>query len=161
MARRPYPPRGLSAPADAGLEGSAVVSHPLGTVARMVTTRSSPSSASAAIVGVALVVGRSPRPLRQPPKPTPALAAALDQQAPSCSARLGLEREHTVNAAADMAARMAGEKLGDTLATGGKHLDLRAEAFDQKVAGIDLQLQRMGDLMASLKQEGAEPSTAS
>ena len=42
------------------------------------------------------------------------------------------------------------------LATGGKQLDLRAEVIDQKVQGIDAQLQRMGDLMATLQQERAE-----
>lgn len=84
------------------------------------------------------------------------LARTLAQQAAELEARLADERAHTVRSAAEMAARMAGEKLGDTLATGGKHLDLRAEAFDQKVADIGAQLQRMGDLMASLQVEGAQ-----
>ena len=84
------------------------------------------------------------------------LAVALEQQALLLQARLGEDRAHTVNAAADMAARMAGEKLGDSLATGGKHLDLRSEAFDQKVAGLGDQLQRMGDLMAELQRSGAQ-----
>ncbi|MDP1820093.1 MAG: DNA recombination protein RmuC [Acidimicrobiales bacterium] len=109
---------------------------------------------AAAVVAVALAVGRAAA--RSATQEADAkLAAALERQAQELVSRLGFEREHTVGAAADMAARMAGEKLGDTLATGGKHLELRAEAFDQKVAGIDQQLQRMGDLMAGLKQEGA------
>jgi DNA recombination protein RmuC len=83
------------------------------------------------------------------------VARTLVQQTAELQARLGEERAHAVTAAAEMAARMAGEKLGDSLATGGKHLDLRAEAFDQKVADIGLQLQRMGDLMANLQLEGA------
>ena len=45
-------------------------------------------------------------------------AAALAQQAAHLEARLGMEREHTVTAAADMAAKLAGEKLGDTMAGG-------------------------------------------
>jgi DNA recombination protein RmuC len=55
-----------------------------------------------------------------------------------------------------MAARLAGEKLGDSLATGGKHLDMRAAAVDTQVAGITEQLQRVSDLVATLKQEGAQ-----
>jgi DNA recombination protein RmuC len=84
------------------------------------------------------------------------LAIALEAQAAELHARLGHEREHTVTAAADMAARLAGEKLGDSLATGGKHLDLRAEAFNEKVASIESQLQRVGDLVTSLQHEGAQ-----
>jgi len=105
-------------------------------------------------VAVALVVGRaSARSASQ--EADARLAEALARQASELVARLGFEREHTVSAAAGMAAKMAGEKLGDTLATGGKHLDLRAEAFDQKVAGIDVQLQRLGDLIASVQKDGA------
>jgi DNA recombination protein RmuC len=84
------------------------------------------------------------------------LAAALDQQALELTARLGHEREHTVRSAADMAAKLAGEKLGDSMVAGGRQIDLRAEAIDQKVLGIDTQLQRMGDLMAAMQQERAE-----
>jgi DNA recombination protein RmuC len=115
--------------------------------------------AGVALVGVALAVGVAAArgATRQASAAAEArLAIALEQQAADLRARLGLEREHTVTAAADMAARMAGEKLGDSLATGGKHLDLRAQAFDEKVAGIGDQLQRMGDLMASLQVEGAQ-----
>jgi DNA recombination protein RmuC len=115
--------------------------------------------AAVALVGVAVAVGVAAArgATRQASAAAEArLAAALDQQAAQLRASLGIEREHTVTAAADMAARMAGEKLGDSLATGGKHLDLRAQAFDEKVAGIGDQLQRMGDLMASLQVEGAQ-----
>jgi DNA recombination protein RmuC len=115
--------------------------------------------AGVALVGVALAVGIAAArgATRQASAAAESrLAVALEQQAADLRARLGLEREHTVTAAADMAARMAGEKLGDSLATGGKHLDLRAQAFDEKVAGIGDQLQRMGDLMANLQVEGAQ-----
>lgn len=112
-----------------------------------------------ALVAVALVVGMSAV-RTATAKATRAaerqLAAALEQQALVLQARLGEDRATTVSAAADMAARMAGEKLGDSLATGGKHLDLRAEAFDEKVAGLGEQLQRMGDLMADLQRSGAQ-----
>ncbi|MDQ2650053.1 MAG: DNA recombination protein RmuC [Actinomycetota bacterium] len=84
------------------------------------------------------------------------LAQALEQQAAELTARLGLEREHTVRSAADMAAKLAGEKLGDSMVAGGRQIDLRAEVIDKKVQGIDAQLQRMSDLMASMQQERAE-----
>jgi DNA recombination protein RmuC len=88
------------------------------------------------------------------------LTAALGQQAAELTSRLGYEREHTVTAAAEMAAemaaRMAGEKLGDTLATGSRQIDLRAEAIDEKVHGINEQLQRVGDLVTNLQREGAQ-----
>jgi DNA recombination protein RmuC len=111
------------------------------------------------LVGVALVVGLAAAraAARQATRTAEArLAHALEQQAAELRAQLGQEREHAVTAAADMAARMAGEKLGDTLATGGKHLDLRAQAFDEKAAAIDAQLQRVTDLMANLQLESAQ-----
>jgi DNA recombination protein RmuC len=100
------------------------------------------------VVGVALVVGLAAAraAARQASGSAEArLAAALQHQAAELRAQLGHEREHTVVAAADMAARLAGEKLGD-----------KSQAFDQKVAGIDAQLQRMGDLMANLQVESAQ-----
>jgi DNA recombination protein RmuC len=112
-----------------------------------------------AIVGVALYVGLSAvraATERAARAAETQMAVALERQTAALRAQLGDERAHAVSAAADMAARMAGEKLGDTLATGGKHLDLRAEAFDQKVAGIEQQLQRMGDLVSNLQLEGAQ-----
>jgi DNA recombination protein RmuC len=88
------------------------------------------------------------------------LAAALEQQATELTARLssqlGQERAHTITAAADMAAKMAGEKLGDTMANGTRQIDLRAEAIDEKVRGINEQLQRVGDLVTTLQKEGAQ-----
>jgi DNA recombination protein RmuC len=112
-----------------------------------------------ALVGVALFVGLSAARSVSEKAARVAedqLTAALDRQARELRAQLGEERAHTVTAAADMAARLAGEKLGDSLATGGKHLDLRAEAFDQKIVGIEQQLLRMGDLVANLQVEGAQ-----
>ncbi len=99
-------------------------------------------------VGVALVVGlvAARNATRQAGRSAEdRLAAALEQQAAELRLQLGQEREHTVTAAADMAARMAGEKLGD-----------KAQAFDDKVAGIDAHLQRVSDLMASLQVESAQ-----
>jgi DNA recombination protein RmuC len=111
------------------------------------------------VVGVALIVGLAAVRSASDKAARAAearLGLALDQQAAELQARLGDERARTITAAADMAARMAGEKLGDTLATGTKHLDLRVQAFDEKAAGIDAHLQRLEDLMGTLKVTGAE-----
>ncbi len=111
------------------------------------------------LVGVALVVGLTAVRAatdRAARAAEARIAAALDQQAALLQAQLGEDRARTVTAAADMAARMAGEKLGDSLATGAKHLETRVEAFDEKAAGIDAQLRRVEELMTSLKVTGAE-----
>ena len=84
------------------------------------------------------------------------LAAALEQQAAALAATLGHEREHTVTAAADMAARMAGEKLGDSMQSGSVQLDLRASTFEKRVEGLTAQLERLGDVVGRLQQEGAQ-----
>ena len=87
-------------------------------------------------------------------------AVALSQQAAQLEARLGMEREHTVTAAADMAAKLAGEKLGDTMAGGTRQLDLRTTAFEKRVEGLSAQLERLGDVVTQLHRDGPS-STAS
>jgi DNA recombination protein RmuC len=82
-------------------------------------------------------------------------AVLLSQQAAALEARLGMEREHTVTAAADMAARMAGEKLGDSMTSGSRQLDLRTTAFEKRVEGLTGQLERLGDVVAKLQQDSA------
>ncbi|MGQ0830740.1 MAG: DNA recombination protein RmuC [Microthrixaceae bacterium] len=82
-------------------------------------------------------------------------AALLAQQAAQMEARLGFEREHTVTAAADMAAKMAGEKLGDSMTSGTRQLDLRTTAFEKRVEGLTGQLERLGDMVAKLQQDSA------
>lgn len=82
-------------------------------------------------------------------------ASLLAQQAAQLEARLGMEREHTVTAAADMAARLAGEKLGDSMSNGTRQLDLRATAFEKRVEGLTGQLERLGDVVARLQQDTA------
>jgi DNA recombination protein RmuC len=112
-----------------------------------------------AVVGVALYVGLSAvrsATERAAQAAEAQLAQALERQASALREQLGEERTQAVSAAADMAARMAGEKLGDTLATGGKHLDLRAEAFDKTAAGIEQRLQHLDRLVHELKTEGAQ-----
>src|SRR5688500_13116528 len=83
-------------------------------------------------------------------------AALLAQQAAQLEARLGMEREHTVRSAADMAAKMAGEKLGDSMSSGTRQLDLRTTAFEKRVEGLTDHLQRMGDMLTRLQQESAQ-----
>ena len=83
-------------------------------------------------------------------------AVALAQQAAQLEARLGMEREHTVRSAADMAARMAGEKLGDSMSSGTRQLDLRTTAFEKRVEGLSGQLERLGDVVGQLHRDGAQ-----
>ncbi|MEO6317647.1 MAG: DNA recombination protein RmuC [Acidimicrobiales bacterium] len=83
-------------------------------------------------------------------------AVALAQQAVQLEARLGMEREHTVRSAADMAARMAGEKLGDSMSSGTRQLDLRTTAFEKRVEGLTSQLERLGDVVGALQKDGAQ-----
>ena len=83
-------------------------------------------------------------------------ALALAQQAVQLEARLGMEREHTVRSAADMAARMAGEKLGDSMSSGTRQLDLRTTAFEKRVEGLTSQLERLGDVVGALQKDGAQ-----
>ncbi len=83
-------------------------------------------------------------------------AALLEQQAAQMELRLGREREHTVTAAADMAAKMAGEKLGDSMTSGSRQLDLRTTAFEKRVEGLTGQLERLGDIVGKLQQDSAQ-----
>ncbi|MGE3619504.1 MAG: DNA recombination protein RmuC [Acidimicrobiia bacterium] len=84
------------------------------------------------------------------------LARVAAEHEAAMAARLAAEREHTIRAAADMAARLAGDRLGDHLASGSRQLELRSEAFDERVGALGDQLQRMGDLVAGLRRERAE-----
>ncbi len=83
-------------------------------------------------------------------------ASLLAQQASQMEARLGMEREHTVTAAADMAAKMAGEKLGDTMTSGTRQLDLRTTAFEKRVDGLNAQIERLGDVVTKLQRDSAQ-----
>ncbi|MET0901725.1 MAG: DNA recombination protein RmuC [Acidimicrobiales bacterium] len=87
-------------------------------------------------------------------------AAVLAHQATQLEARLGMEREHTVRSAADMAAKMAGEKLGDSMTSGTRLLDLRSDAFEKRVDGLMSQVERLGDVVARLHRDGASQHSA-
>jgi DNA recombination protein RmuC len=112
-----------------------------------------------AVVGVALYVGLSAVRTatdRATRAAEAQLAEILDRQSAAMAAQLGQERVQAASAAADLAAQMAGQKLGDTLAVGGKHLDLRAEAFDKTAASIEQRLHQLDRLVSDLKAEGAQ-----
>lgn len=79
----------------------------------------------------------------------------LARQAAELEARLAGERTTTVTAAASMAAQLAGEKLGDTMAGSTRLLDLRTSAFEQRVEGLGAQLERLGDLVTRLQHDSA------
>jgi DNA recombination protein RmuC len=66
-----------------------------------------------------------------------------------------MEREHTVRSAADMAAKLAGEKLGDSMVSGTNLLALRSESFDKRVEGLVAQVERLGDVVTRLQRDGA------
>jgi DNA recombination protein RmuC len=105
-------------------------------------------------------------------------AESLDRRVTELDATRAAEREQVVTAAAEMAARMAGEQLGAHLSSGASQLDLRSKAFDdkvsgltstfddkvtgltrtldQRVTGISDELRRMGDLVTRLQQERAQ-----
>ena len=83
------------------------------------------------------------------------VVTALEHQAAQLEARLGMEREHTVRSAADMAARLAGEKLGDSMVSGANLLSMRSESFDQRVEGLMAQVERLGDVVTRLERDGA------
>jgi DNA recombination protein RmuC len=111
-------------------------------LAHLIGTRAARSSSAAADERMAVALEQQ--------------AAALAQQAAHLEARLGMEREHTVTAAADMAAKLAGEKLGDTMAGGTRQLDLRTTAFEKRVEGLSAQLERLGDVVTKLHHDGAQ-----
>jgi DNA recombination protein RmuC len=128
----------------------------------MVLTIALATAAVAAVLALAYVIGaRAARASAAAADERMAVAleqqaAALAQQAAHLEARLGMEREHTVTAAADMAARMAGEKLGDSMSSGTRQLDLRSTAFEKRVEGLTGHLERLGDVVAKLQQDSAQ-----
>ena len=66
------------------------------------------------------------------------------------------QADATVKAAVDTIYALAGDKLGDHLAAGSKEIDLRGQAITQQVDGMNGELRRVGELVASLQRERAE-----
>ena len=172
----PWPGAGLVHPQDPGAHrtgtlggvtrafapGSASAVTPPAHTLRMVLAIVLAALGVAAVLALAYVIGtRAARSghLAADERVTAALeqqAALLAQQAAQLEARLGMEREHTVTAAADMAAKMAGEKLGDSMTSGTRQLDLRTTAFEKRVEGLTTQLERLGDVVGALQKDGAQ-----
>ncbi len=142
--------------------GSAVVVTPPAHTLGMVITILFAALGVAAVLVLAYVIGsRAARSSAAGAEQRMAVAleqqaAGLAQQAAQMEARLGMEREHTVRSAADMAARMAGEKLGDSMSSGTRQLDLRTTAFEKRVEGLTSQLERLGDVVGALQKDGAQ-----
>src|SRR5688572_11271765 len=83
-----------------------------------------------------------------------AVAAVLAERGATVAA-VSADRERTVEAAVDTVIKVAGSELQNRLATGSKALDLRAEAFEQRVQDISGELKRVTDLVAGLQRERA------
>ncbi|CAN5276516.1 hypothetical protein BH18ACT4_BH18ACT4_10250 [soil metagenome] len=66
------------------------------------------------------------------------------------------ERDATVRAAVDTVLAVAGDRLGQHVAAGGRELDLRGREIDRQVADMTGQLQRVGDLVTCLQRERAQ-----
>ena len=65
-------------------------------------------------------------------------------------------REAAIKQAVDTVVTMAGDKLGDHLSAGSRELDLRAEAFEQRVGEMKGELVRITELVANMQRERAE-----
>jgi DNA recombination protein RmuC len=65
-------------------------------------------------------------------------------------------REAAIKHAVDTVVTVAGDKLGDHLQAGSRELDLRAEAFEQRVGEMRGELHRITELVAGLQRERAE-----
>ncbi len=66
------------------------------------------------------------------------------------------ERDATVRAAVDTVLAVAGDHLGQHAAAGARELEVRAEGIDRQVSEMTGQLQRVGDLVATLQRERAQ-----
>ncbi len=71
------------------------------------------------------------------------------------AASVAIEREHTVAAAVDTAVKVAGSALDARLRSGTQHIELRAQAFEQRAQDISGELKRVSDLVATLQKDRA------
>ena len=71
------------------------------------------------------------------------------------AASAAIEREHTVAAAVDTAVKVAGSALDARLRSGTQHIELRAQAFEQRAQDISGELKRVSDLVATLQKDRA------
>jgi DNA recombination protein RmuC len=66
------------------------------------------------------------------------------------------ERERTVTAAVDTVVKVAGSAFDERLRSGTRHIELRADAFEQQTKHLHEELARMRDLVGTLMQDAAE-----
>jgi DNA recombination protein RmuC len=81
-----------------------------------------------------------------------AVARALAQ----LSATLVADRERSTQATIETVVSVANQTLGGQAATAARELELRSASFDDKVAGMHDELQRVRELVVSLQKEKAE-----
>jgi DNA recombination protein RmuC len=85
-----------------------------------------------------------------------AAVAAVLAERDATAAAVTADRERTVHSAVDTVIKVAGSELQNRLATGEQALDLRAQAFEQRVHDLSSELKRVTDLVARLQQERAQ-----
>ncbi len=83
-----------------------------------------------------------------------AVAAVLAERSVAASSA-AREREQTVTVAVDTVVKVAGSALEARLRSGTQHIDVRAQAFEQRAQDISGELKRMTDLVASLQNDRA------
>lgn len=84
------------------------------------------------------------------------LAAERDHTVEALARQLAVEREQQVQATVDTVLAIAGDKLGAHTDQAALQLDLRSQAFDEKVAGMSDELHRVSHLVTELQKEKAE-----
>jgi DNA recombination protein RmuC len=84
-----------------------------------------------------------------------AVSAVLAEREVTAAA-VTADRERTVHAAVDTVIKVAGSELQNRLHTGSQALDLRAQAFEQRVQDVSAELKRVGELVTRLQQERAQ-----
>jgi DNA recombination protein RmuC len=70
--------------------------------------------------------------------------------------QLAIEREQALQATVDTVLAVAGDKLGSHTQQASHDLQLRSEAIDQRVAGMNDELRRVRELVGQLQKEKAE-----
>jgi DNA recombination protein RmuC len=84
-----------------------------------------------------------------------AVRAVLVERRATAEAVAG-DRERTVTAAVDTVVKVAGSAFDERLRSGTRHIELRADAFEQQTKHLHEELARMRTLVGSLMQDAAE-----
>jgi DNA recombination protein RmuC len=85
-----------------------------------------------------------------------AAVTAVLAEREATAAAVTADRERTVHSAVDTVIKVAGSELQNRLVTGEQALDLRAQAFEQRVQDVSAELKRVTDLVARLQHERAQ-----